>query len=123
MIVSLISIYFSLAVGYNVVSLMVHAKTGRKLTSNEPEASISMMALVFIVFALPIESASVECVRVGLLSIFTYLIFMNGIVKHLVNFDDHDYFSHTARISGALINIYGVLLLGFYIVQQLINLL
>lgn len=103
--------YIVIAITYNVISIGCNDLTSKQLSPSEPVPSITMLVALYLVYSAPELSDAHNFVRSFLLFVFLIIILRFGIVRHLINYKLEQYFSHTSRISAAVINIFGVLLL------------
>ena len=101
--------YFVLAISYNIVSLVMQDTKGRALTSTEPVPAIVMMALVYLIYVS--EAALGPGAWTFLMVVFLLLILRFGIYRHLVGYDESQYFSRSAWAAAIAINIFGVAVL------------
>lgn len=113
MIEQLFFIYIAVAIAYNLASLAFKEITGKQLSPSEPLPSITLLATLYLVFVSnDAHTGMPDYARSFLLVIFALIIFRFGILKHLINYEPGSYFSIESRISAAMINIFGVLLLA-----------
>jgi hypothetical protein len=96
------SIYLVLAIGYNLISLVLVAKTGKSAAPTDPMTGI-MFNWLYLFF----------------ISSFAVLILSFGIIKHLINYQESMYFSRFSWLSAITINIFGVCVLILIIVRAI----
>ena len=103
------ALYFILAIGYNVVSLVRRDMNRPPLAPTEPVQAIVMMSLLYVIYA----SGSVlgRIAWTALIAVFVLLIARFGIYRHLVGYTPDDYSSLIAWATAIAINAYGVLVL------------
>ena len=102
--------YFVLAIGYNILSLILYDAKGRPLTSNKPVSAIVMMALLYLIYVS--EAALGAGAWTFLMIVFLLLILRFGIYQHLAGYDENKYFSRGAWAAAIAINIFGVAVLS-----------
>ena len=105
----LFSIYLVLAVGYNLVSLVLRAKTGKGAAPTDPLTGILFMSVLYLVYAT--GDLVSNWLYLFFLSTFAVLIFSFGIVGHVLNYDEQKYFSRVSWLSAFSINIFGFVVL------------
>ncbi len=101
-----LDIYIILAIGYNLISLLLNDFTGRSLAPTDPLMGIKMMAIVYIWFRLEANLSYIVWVFGG--TIFTYLIARGGIYRHATGYASDLYHSRFSWIVAQMINIFGV---------------
>ena len=106
---NLVGCYFVLAISYNIVSVIMHDTKGRALTSTGPVPAIVMMALLYLIYVS--EAALGPGAWTFLMVVFLLLILRFGIYRHLVGYDENQYFSRGAWGAAIAINIFGVAVL------------
>ena len=102
--------YFILAIGYNVLSLIMNDAKGRMFTPTEPVPAIVMMALFYLIYVS--EAALGRGAWTFLMVVFLLLILRFGIYRHLVGYDENQYFSRSAWAAAVAINVFGVSVLS-----------
>lgn len=102
-------IYFVLAIGYNLISLVLTDLQRQPLAPTEPVQAILMMTLLCLVHSAGELLGTVA--RTGLLTVFLLLIVRFGVYRHLVGYSDEDYSSRIAWASAIAVNAYGVCVL------------
>lgn len=108
--------YIILAIGYNIISLVIYKKIGRPLTSSVPSATIIISLLIFgtLSFTALLKTKVIYRVLMGLLGL---IIFYNGVIPHVLNITKIDlYYNFIAWLLAIGINIYGTIL---YIIAAL----
>ena len=103
------ALYFILAIGYNVVSLVRRDMNRPALAPTEPVQAIVMMALLYVIYAS--EPVLGRTAWTALIVVFVSLIARFGIYRHLVRYTSDDYSSRIAWVAAITINAYGVLAL------------
>ena len=101
--------YFVLAIGYNILSLILYDAKGRPLTSNKPVQAIVLMALLYLIYVS--EAALGSGAWMFLMIVFLLLILRFGIYQHLAGYDENKYFSRSAWGAAIAINIFGAVVL------------
>lgn len=109
-----VNCYFILAIGYNLLSLVINDIKGRMLTPTDPVFGILMLALLYLVFAG--EAVLGGVARTALIAVFLLLILRFGIYRHLAGYDEEQYFSRGAWVVAIAINVYGVAALSLALV-------
>ena len=104
-----IQIYFALAIGYNLASLVRIDWRGKPLAPTEPVPAIALLVTVYLTYAAqPLIDAVFWH---ALMLIFIALIGRFGVAAHLVGCHAQDYSSPLARAAAAAINAYGIAVL------------
>ena len=111
---NLVGCYFVLAIGYNILSLILYDARGRPLTSNKPVQAIVLMALLYLIYVS--EAALGSGAWLFLMIVFLLLILRFGIYQHLAGYDEDRYFSRSAWGAAIAINVYGVAVLSLSLV-------
>jgi len=106
---NLFSAYLVLAVGYNLLSLILVAKTGKRAAPTDPLTGILFMSVLYLIYST--EAQVSHGLYLFFLSTFTALIFSFGIVSHILNYDEAKYFSRITWMAAWVINTLGVLVL------------
>ena len=107
--------YFILAIGYNLLSVIINDIKGRMLTPTEPVSAIVLMTLLYLVYLG--EAALGAAARVFLMVVFLLLILRFGIYRHAAGYADEQYFSRSAWAAAIAINVYGVIVLSLSLVS------
>ena len=115
-VISALHVYFIFGILYNVLSQVLLDCSGRKLAPTDPTNGALIVSLVYVVFLLQDELP--ETARVFLLVVWTIAIIRFGIVHHLLNFDQKEYFSRTSWFLAIFINLCGVCLLVLHLLQS-----
>ena len=76
---NLVGCYFVLAIGYNILSLILYDAKGRPLTSNKPVQAIVLMALLYLIYVS--EAALGAGAWTFLMVVFLLLILRFGIYR------------------------------------------
>ncbi|WP_138380410.1 hypothetical protein [Luteithermobacter gelatinilyticus] len=105
-----VNLYFILAIGYNVLSLILNDLRGRTLAPTEPVQAIVMMTVLYVVYTA--QEGLGEMAWGVLIIVFLLLILRFGIYRHAVGYNDQDYASRTAWAAAIVINIFGVIVLS-----------
>lgn len=103
------ALYFILAIGYNVVSLVRRDMNRPALAPTEPVQAIVMMSLLYVICAS--EPVLGRTAWTALIAVFVLLIARFGIYRHLVGYTPDDYSSRIAWATAIAINAYGVFVL------------
>ena len=103
------ALYFILAIGYNVASLVSRDMNRAPLAPTDPVQAIVMMSLLYVVYATEEVLGSVAWT--ALIAVFLMLIVRFGIYRHLVGYSPAAYASRTAWVAAIGINVYGVCVL------------
>ena len=111
-----VNCYFVLAIGYNLLSIVINDVKGRTLTPTEPVSAIVMMALFYLVY-LGEAAPGAAGVRTFLVVVFLLLILRFGIYRHAVGYDEDQYFSRSVWAFAIAINVYGVIVLSLSLVS------
>ncbi len=119
-IISIATIYFYIAILYNVLSQISLDLLKRKFAPTEPMNGLLTVSVVFIIFLL--KDTLPLSAHLILLSVFTLFIARFGVVHHIFNFDSQAYLSRFTWASAFLINIFGVGILLTYVVMNIIAL-
>ena len=106
---NLVGCYFVLAIGYNLLSLILYDAKGQPLTSNKPVQAIVLVALLYVIYVS--EAALGSGAWLFLMIVFLLLILRFGIYQHLAGYDETKYFSRSAWGAAIAINIFGVAVL------------
>ncbi len=114
---SLFSIYIVLAVGYNLVSLLLVEVAGKRAAPTDPVVGVMMMSIIYLTYATGSQVS--KPIYLFLLISFVLLIFRFGIIAHIWAADRSLYFSEFARYSAFGINIFGVAILLAIVVTSL----
>ncbi len=101
-----VNAYFILAIGYNVLSVVMNDVTGRSLSPTDPVSGIMFMTLLYLVYVG--EALLGDGARTALLILFLLLISRFGIYRHLVGYDEKHYHSRSAWALAIAINLFGV---------------
>jgi hypothetical protein len=109
----LFSVYLVLAIGYNLVSLVLVARTGKGAAPTNPLTGILFTSLLYVIYATG-EQVS-NWLYLFFLFSFTVLILSFGIIKHLLNYDEKKYFSRLSWLLAFAINTFGVVVLSLII--------
>lgn len=107
---SLLDVYIYLAMGYNVVSLLMKDVTNRPLAPTDPAFGVLMMAAVYLWFTLAPQISLNLYLFVS--AVFIYMICRFGIYQHAVNFKVDAYHSRLSWLVAIIINVFGVTVLG-----------
>lgn len=112
----LFSAYIVLAIGYNVMSVVLDDLTDRRAAVTDP-----MMGLLLIT-ALYLTYATGPTISNGLylfvMTVFTLFILRFGILRHVLGYDEDVYYSRVTWAAAFLINIFGVAVLVSIIVSR-----
>ena len=111
---NLFGVYLVLAIGYNLVSLVLFAKTGRHAAPTEPMAGIQLISILYVVYAIGDQGSN--WLYLFFLSSFAALILNFGIIGHLHNYKEAQYFSRLSWLSAIMINCFGFAVLLLIIV-------
>ena len=114
---TLFSIYIVLAVGYNLVSLLLVEVTGKRAAPTDPVVGIMMMSILYLTYATGPQVS--RLLYLFLLTSFVLLIFRFGIIAHIWAADRGLYYSEFARYSAFGINIFGVAILVVIVATSL----
>ena len=117
LIQNMFSIYLVLAIGYNLISLVLVAKTGKSAAPTDPMTGIMFMSLLYVVYAVGAQISN--WLYLFFISSFAVLILSFGIIKHLINYQESMYFSRFSWLSAITINIFGVCVLILIIVRAI----
>lgn len=109
-----VNCYFILAVGYNLLSIVINDMKGRMLTPTDPVFGILMLALLYLIYAA--EPVLGGIARTALITVFLLLVLRFGIYRHLAGYDEEQYFSRGAWGVAIAINVYGVAALSLALV-------
>jgi len=112
---NLFGAYLVLAIGYNLVSLVLISKTGKGAAPTDPLTGILMISVLFLTQAAAGQVAG--WMYLFFLSTFTGLIFCYGVLGHLLHYDRDKYFSRVTWFSAFGINLFGVAVLSTIIVR------
>ena len=112
----LFSIYLVLAVGYNLLSLVLLAKTGKSAAPTDPLSGILFISVLYLIYMSAGQVSS--WLHVFFLSTFAALIFFFGIVSHVLDYDEKKYYSRASWLSAFIINSFGVVVLLLIIVAE-----
>lgn len=115
---NLINLYFILAIGYNVVSLVRMDLRGQGLAPTEPGQAIVMMALVYVIHASLLMLGLTPWAL--LMAVFIALIIRFGIFRHVFGYSSEVYSSRAAWVAAIGINIFGVTVLTSHIGQKVL---
>ena len=110
-----VNLYFILAIGYNIVSLIIREINGKTLAPTEPRGAITTMTLLYLVFMS--HSILGPVARTALLGLFTLMILRFGVIQHLLNYQPDDYLNRAAWASAIGINLFGVSVIGLSLLQ------
>lgn len=113
----LFSIYIVLAVGYNIVSVVLIDTTGRSASPTEPMTGLVIMTVLYLVFVTGPQIS--EPLYLFLLASFGFFILRFGVLAHLFGFDPARYYSRLSWAAAILINSFGVVTLGMIIAISL----
>ena len=105
----LVGCYLVLAIGYNILSLIMYDVKGRPLTSNKPVQAIVLVALLYVIYVS--EAALGSGAWMFLMVVFLLLILRFGVYQHLAGYDETRYFSRSAWMAAIAINVFGVAVL------------
>ena len=103
------ALYFILAIGYNIVSLVRTDMNRPALAPTEPVQAIVMMSLLYVIYAS--EPVLGRTAWTALIVMFVSLIARFGIYRHLVGYTPENYSSRIAWTTAIAINAYGVFVL------------
>lgn len=103
------ALYFILAIGYNVMSLVRRDMNRPVLAPTEPVQAIVMMSLLYVIYAS--EPVLDRIPWTALVAVFVSLIARFGIYRHLVGYSPTEYSSRIAWAMAIGINAYGVCVL------------
>ena len=109
LIVNAAGVYFILAIGYNLASLILADCGNSPLAPTEPVQAIQMMIVLYLVYAA--ADLLDTNARNALLAVFIFLIARFGIYRHLAGYDSSQYASRFAWVTAIGINMYGVCVL------------
>lgn len=113
----LFSIYIVLAVGYNIMSVVLNEVTGRSAAPTEPMIGFVTITVLYLTFAIgPLIS---NFLYLFLLTAFMLFILRFGVLRHVFGFDKSAYYSRSTWAAAILINIFGVITLGLIIIFPL----
>ena len=98
--------YITLAVAYNLISLLRKEFAGRGFSPTDPAQGISIMAILYCVFLL--QDAMFAIAALTLLISFTILVARFGILRHAVGYNREDYLSRLTWALAIGINVFGV---------------
>ena len=104
-----IQIYFALAIGYNLASLVRIDWRGNPLGPTEPVPAIALLLTFYLTYAA--QPLIDPMFWHALMLIFIALIGRFGVVAHLVGCNAQDYSSPLARAAAVSINAYGIVAL------------
>lgn len=103
-------LYIAIAIGYNIVSLLINLNTGRPLTATIPKFS-TILVLIFIGLFYFTAFLKNKIVYRTLMGISGILIFYNGVVPHAINITNiSTYYNFLAWVLAIGINLYGTIL-------------
>lgn len=117
---NLFGVYLVLAVGYNLASLVLAARTGKAAAPTDPLTGILVMSVLYLVYAAGNRVS--DLLYLFFLGTFTALIFSFGVVGHIRNYDANRYFSRLTWVAAFAINIFGVAVLALVIAAGLASL-
>jgi len=110
LLTKLIYIYFVLAIGYNLLSIVITDVTGRGLGPTEPMSGVLTITMLLVIYS---GTALLEpIVRISLMLVFLLLVVRFGIVRHCLAYSDELYFSRASWFSAIAINMFGVSVLS-----------
>ena len=115
MLLNLFSVYLVLAIGYNLVSLVLVAKTGKSAAPTDPLTGILFISVLYLIQATGSQVSG--WLYLFFLSTFAVLILSFGVVGHVLNYDEEKYFSRVSWLSAFVINIFGVIVLSLIIAE------
>lgn len=104
-----IQIYFALAIGYNLASLVRIDWRGTPLAPTEPVPAVALLATVYLTYAA--QPLIDPVFWHALMLVFIALIGRFGVVAHLVGCNAQDYSSPLARAAAVAVNAYGIAVL------------
>lgn len=102
----LVNLYFILAIGYNLLSIVRTDLKGSSFAPTDPMAGITLMCMLYLIYSL--DTVLPGTPRLLLLVVLLSLVVRFGIIRHLFSTELTEYSSTAARYSAALINILGV---------------
>ena len=103
------AVYFVLAIGYNLISLVLIDLQRQPLAPTEPVQAILMMAVLCLIHSAREVLGTVAWT--ALIAVFLLLIVRFGIYRHAVGYRDEAYASRSAWAAAIGINVYGVCVL------------
>lgn len=110
----LFSIYIVLAVGYNIMSVVLNEVTGRSAAPTEPMMGFVTITALYLTFATgPLISTFLY---LFLLTTFTLSILRFGVLRHMFGYDKSTYYSRFTWAAAFLINSFGVITLGLIVI-------
>ena len=113
----LFTTYIVLAVGYNLVSLLLVEVTGKRAAPTDPVVGVMMMTVLYLIYATSPQVS--KTLYIFFLISFILLVFRFGIITHIWATDRSLYFSEFTRYSAFAINIFGVATLLAIVVTSL----
>lgn len=110
--------YITLAVAYNLISLLWKEFTGKGFAPTDPVNGIVIMVTLYCAFILHESMSAIAAFTV--LASFTILIGRFGIIRHATGYSDEDYLSRWTWCLAIGINVFGVGVILASIAQKLL---
>ena len=108
-----IHFYFIVAILYNVASQLCLDIFKKKFAPTEPISGVLIISVFYLLYLM--EELLPFSVRIFLMVIYLLAVIRFGIFYHLLNFTKDAYFSRQTWILAIIINIFGVLVLLYYL--------
>lgn len=117
----LFSIYCVLAVGYNLGSVLLEVRTGKRAAPTDPQIGILFIAALYLVHS--IGSMNPSWLNIFFLASLSMLTIRSGIFRHVFGYDEEQYFSRQTWAAAFMINIFGAIVILSIIGVSIIHLL
>lgn len=102
----LCEIYFALAIGYNLVSLLRADILERPLAATDPVFGILVMSVFYLIWSAP--NVLNTLAWHALVFLYLFLILRFGVIKHLKSYSADGYSSRLSWLCAIAINVFGV---------------
>ncbi len=104
-VTEMVSAYIALAIGYNLVSMLLEQITGRRAANTDPMTGLLFVTVLYLTVA--VGPALSKGLYLFTLSVFTVLVLLVGVIKHLLNYSESAYYSRFTWAAAILINVFG----------------
>ena len=102
-------VYFILALFYNVVSQVFNDALKKKLAPTDPSFGILFVSVVYAIYLIGPYIPWFSYLVMMLIFIASILRF--GVIKHLMNWSEQDYYARWSWFLAIAINVFGVVIL------------
>lgn len=105
-LVLLVRIYVVLAIAYNVGSVVLEERTGKRAAATDPSFGLVFITVLYLVIAV---GEQYDRVIYGfVLTVLTGFVFYFGVLRHVLGYDPKVYYSRVTWALAFTINLFGI---------------